>query len=112
MTLCKFTRTGETVTCSVCGSTVKFSGDEKTVHQNCGSDRTGTTASIVGSRDAPCVHLGPKLRDGTCDLCSMKGQPFNVMACAVHKECSTTKKHSNVQSCATCPGYSAPATYP
>lgn len=101
MTLCIFTRTGDTVTCSVCGSTIKFAGDERKLYRNCGADRSGKTA-VIESREATCAHLGLMLREDTCDLCSMKGQPFEVLACTVHGECSLTRKHSKVRSCAAC----------
>lgn len=50
-----------------------------------------------------CVHRGAKIRDDLCNLCGIKGQPFEVLACALHGECSTHRKHSQVRPCITCP---------
>lgn len=52
--------------------------------------------------DMSCAHRGERLRIGECDLCGIKGQPFDVMSCAVHGECSHTRKHSKVKSCIAC----------
>lgn len=52
----------------------------------------------------PCIHRGPVI-DTTreCNLCGGdKGKPFEVLACAVHGECSLTRKHSKVKSCLAC----------
>lgn len=63
---------------------------------------------------APCTHLGLATETHLCDLCSLKGQPFQVYACAIHGECSLTRKHSQVKSCAACADFavaqSAPAS--
>ena len=49
-----------------------------------------------------CQHRGDKLRVGTCDLCGIRGQPFEVFACSLHGECSLRRKHSKVKACASC----------
>lgn len=50
-----------------------------------------------------CEHRGELLRIGTCNLCSGRGQPFEVYDCDLHGECSLNRKHSKVRSCLACP---------
>jgi len=49
-----------------------------------------------------CVHRGPVRETRLCDLCGIKGQPFEVLGCALHGECSIGRKHSKVRSCVGC----------
>jgi len=57
-----------------------------------------------------CSHRGPLLETRLCDLCGIKGQPFEVYACQLHGECSEQRKHSKVRSCIGCPDHLAVAT--
>lgn len=50
-----------------------------------------------------CRHRGEQLRTDRCDLCGLRGQPFDVFACGLHGECSLTRRHSKIRSCAACP---------
>lgn len=59
----------------------------------------------------PCVHRGPVIDPARlCDLCSIRGQPFEVYQCGksdrdgnpLYKECSIGRKHSAVQPCISC----------
>lgn len=51
----------------------------------------------------PCSHRSTEVaRIGICDLCSLKGKPFDVFACEIHGECSIGRKHSEVRSCVKC----------
>ena len=56
------------------------------------------TEQVSGS----CVYRGELARIGECDLCSMKGQPFDLYLCEIHGECSLHRRHSKVKSCAAC----------
>lgn len=49
-----------------------------------------------------CVHRGPVLETRLCDLCGVRGQPFEVYQCGKHGECSIGRKHSKVQPCISC----------
>ena len=51
-----------------------------------------------------CVYRGAKLRGGECDLCGIRGQPFEVYKCEKFGECSVTRKHSKVKACSGCEG--------
>jgi hypothetical protein len=52
--------------------------------------------------ELPCIHRQPLIEIGECDLCSLKGQPFEIFSCSVHGECSLIKRHSKVKSCLGC----------
>lgn len=54
------------------------------------------------SASGPCVHRGELLEIRHCNLCGIKGQPFEVFACGIVGECSIGRKHSGVQSCTSC----------
>ena len=57
---------------------------------------------VATEASGECVHRGPWLETMKCDLCGMKGQPFDVFACAVHGRCSLRRRHSKVKSCLAC----------
>jgi hypothetical protein len=42
----------------------------------------------------PCVHRGAVLERSVCNACGMKGQPFEVFACALHGACMA-KRYRN-----------------
>lgn len=52
--------------------------------------------------DFSCVHRGAMIEIGKCDVCSMKGQPFEILACAVHGRCSIGGRNRKVRSCLRC----------
>lgn len=49
-----------------------------------------------------CVHRGAFLEVAVCNVCSLKGQPFDKFACAIHGACSVTRKHTKVKACVSC----------
>jgi hypothetical protein len=50
-----------------------------------------------------CPHrTAEPIRSGTCNLCGLKGQPFEIFGCDLHGECSLRKRHSGVKGCAAC----------
>lgn len=50
----------------------------------------------------PCIHRGDLLRTDKCDLCGIRGLPFDVFGCAVHVECSISRRHSKIKACVGC----------
>ena len=50
-----------------------------------------------------CDHRGALLRVGKCDLCGGRGQPIEIFACDVKGECTLTRRHTKLASCAACP---------
>ncbi|HVW03111.1 MAG TPA: hypothetical protein VHB77_22310 [Planctomycetaceae bacterium] len=55
------------------------------------------------SVELPCSHRGPEpFETRLCDLCGIKGQPFDVYSCQLFGECSLQRKHSQVKACAAC----------
>lgn len=54
----------------------------------------------------PCAHKGDVLRQAECQLCGMRGQMFDVYACAVHGECSLIKRAHKLASCGSCMDHS------
>jgi hypothetical protein len=54
-------------------------------------------------KDFPCIHRGTEpVETRLCDLCGVKGQPFEVYPCKLFGECSVQRKHSQVRGCAAC----------
>lgn len=70
--------------------------------ENSGGSVQALALPKPSSSDTSCPHRGAVLRVGACDLCGVRGQPFEVLSCAVHGECSLRRKHSKVKTCLTC----------
>lgn len=49
-----------------------------------------------------CDHRGALLRIDKCNLCGLRGQPFEVYQCSIVGECSLSRKHSKIVSCLVC----------
>jgi len=67
--------------------------------------RNGTHPALpaMAHRNPTCIHRLPIIEVGTCDLCGAgKGNPFEVLGCSIHGQCSFDKKHSKIKSCSTC----------
>lgn len=69
----------------------------------------------VGTEPVPdykfdCIYRGGFLETGECNLCGLKGQPFEIYACQLFARCSITRKHSQIQSCGACEKRTAVAT--
>lgn len=62
----------------------------------------GAPYAIAPENTTPCAYRGKFSRMSRCDLCGMKGQQFEIMSCQLHGECSATRRHSKVRSCAAC----------
>lgn len=56
----------------------------------------------INQSETPCIHRGQLLETGSCDLCGIRGQPFEILSCAVHGTCSLYRRHSKVVACLTC----------
>lgn len=59
-------------------------------------------ASVPDPDSAECANRGELIEVRLCDLCGVRGLPFEVFACQIHGECSKFRKHSQVKSCAAC----------
>lgn len=64
-------------------------------------------SAAKGSRkvlDLSCQHRGELLRTEPCEFCGNKGNPVEVLACAVHGECSLKryKAGKGPMACLTC----------
>ena len=86
--------TSETKRCSVCGLELKLS---EVFEHNCQRPKI----EALGP-PAECIHRGEELETGTCDLCGLKGQSFQIYSCSIHGKCSLTRKHTKVKSCGAC----------
>lgn len=107
---CTFTRLfASQVQCTQCGFVLHTTSPPERCFRNCPSSREppATSHQQLATKPPPpatdCLHRGELLATRTCDLCSIKGQPFEVYQCALHGECSLGKKHSLVRSCLVCP---------
>ena len=67
-----------------------------------------TSGAVEHFFDSPCRYRGQLVRIGTCDQCAERGQPFEVLACSVHGECSLSRKNRKVKSCLSCDEFAAP----
>lgn len=63
------------------------------------------TSAVTGTPRHNCAHRGLYIDTGSCDLCGIRGQPFEILACAIHGRCSLNRQHSQVKSCAACDDY-------
>lgn len=54
-----------------------------------------------------CKHLGPEIETRLCNMCGMKGQPYQVRECKVHGVCSERTRDNQVQACVACEEYEA-----
>lgn len=50
----------------------------------------------------PCIHRGEVVELGACNVCGLRGQPFEIFACSVHGRCSIGYRHTAVKSCFRC----------
>lgn len=52
----------------------------------------------------PCIHRGPFVKVEKCDLCGVRGLPFDLYECQLPEigQCSISKRHSKVQACIGC----------
>lgn len=65
--------------------------------------RKHKNAKAVIESNFPCVHRGEKVRDGVCNLCGSKGEPFEILSCAKFGECSILTRHTKVKHrCLSC----------
>lgn len=106
---CKFERVDDvTVRCAVCGRIVRTSSKRgpQAICWPDGKPRRLTPKSpppVVSPPDLSCIYRGELLRVQQCDLCGLRTQQVEVLACAVHGECSLHRRHSKVTGCLGCP---------
>lgn len=56
----------------------------------------------VAPRDFSCANRLDFIETGTCNLCGIKGQPFQIFGCTIHGKCSIHRKNTLVKSCKSC----------
>lgn len=93
---CQLEISGGRRQCVNCGWTTTIGGP---VWKICQSPNQSAVCAASG---LACIHRGDKIRDDTCDLCGVKGRPFEVFGCNLHGECSLHRVHSKVSGCAAC----------
>ncbi len=86
---CTWDKTADGVVCNTCGRPSR-----KAVKRNC-------RKVLVPNYDQ-CGHRGDRLRDMSCDSCGGKQTRLKVFACAVHGECSLSRKATGVRYCGSC----------
>jgi hypothetical protein len=66
-------------------------------------DSDGVGKVVVDPRfTAPCAHRGDVLERAVCNACGMKGQPFDVFACAIHGRCMVRRYRNDRAEIAVC----------
>ena len=88
--LCRFERISPTrIRCATCKTEREFSKDPAEYRRNCGSVMLPAEVLSPESHPLtdPCLHFGPVIRQGICDVCGHRGKPYDVHACAIHGEC-------------------------
>jgi hypothetical protein len=90
---CVFVRDGKWIACRACGTRRKFAGDPEKYIRTCG--KAGSVArqtpearlGLILVDGVACLHRGDIVETGTCNVCGMRGQPFDVFACELHGKC-------------------------
>jgi ribosomal protein L32 len=114
MIQCKFSlQSPGIIKCTRCGTVRRTNQSPEWYRRMCDvqedSDQSMKTALSVihGIR---CAHQGDKIADGVCNVCGMKGQPFDVYACALHGQCMTRRFRNDrpdLKVCANCDDFEA-----
>jgi hypothetical protein len=60
--------------------------------------------------DFPCVHRLAFIEIGKCDVCGLRGQPFDIFGCVLHERCSVGRKRKDTRNCVACDDRAEPAT--
>jgi hypothetical protein len=127
MTNCQFKRiTTESIRCSECGTQRTHEGDPTSYFRRCGADppRPVVPDREPGERSeaenewrtrltVPCTHRGEAVETGTCNVCGMRGQSFQVFACALHDRCAVRRYRNDrpeLKVCISCDDFAAPMT--
>lgn len=58
--------------------------------------------SEITADDLPCPHRGAVVKSDVCDVCGIRGQPFEALACSEKGLCSLTPKKHGVANCLKC----------
>lgn len=106
--LCRFERISPTrIKCAGCGAEREYGGDPANYRRNCGSPPPAHLAAEPHPLSDPCLHFGPVIRQGICDVCGHKGKPYDIHACAVHGECQLRRMQARggPKWCGNCADY-------
>jgi len=64
-------------------------------------------------RIASCLNRGKNpVRVGTCNLCGLRGQPFDIYPCSIHGECSIRYYDRKIHPCIGCEDAQIPPDLP
>jgi hypothetical protein len=113
--LCQFeSGDGDLIRCSLCGTERRTEGDPRRYIRRCGADpplspRSATDPvspslerALSVHRGEPCIHRGAVLEADVCNVCGMKGQPFDVFACELHGKCMVRRFRNDRPELAVC----------
>jgi hypothetical protein len=62
-----------------------------------------------------CQHRGPLIEVGSCNVCGMHGQPFQIYRCEVHAKCMVNRYRNDrpdLKVCVNCDDFVATKTVP
>jgi hypothetical protein len=101
-TICQFVRISPTtVRCANCGTERAHQGNPATYVRLCGTAPAASTAQWTPLL-TPCVHRREVVEKGVCNVCGMKGQPFEIHACELHGRCMTKRYRNDRPSLKVC----------
>jgi hypothetical protein len=117
--LCQFVRISPTtVRCANCGTERAHQGNPTTYVRLCGTAPAASPVNATAqwtSLLTPCVHRGDVVETGVCNVCGMKGQPFEIHACELHERCMAKRYRNdrpNLKVCLLCDDYEPAASKP
>jgi hypothetical protein len=109
MPVCQFVRVREKIIrCPVCGTEREHAGNPLTYVRVCGASPAGVATSPWTPVMSPCVHRGDIIETGVCNVCGMKGQPFEIHACELHGRCMQRRYRNDrpaIKVCMQCEDY-------
>jgi len=110
---CRFIRLSPTrIRCEVCGTEREHSGNATSYVRPCGAPPQ-PTVQIGAPQFYPCAHRGEVIERGVCNVCGMKGQPFEIHACDLHGRCMEKRYRNDrpgIKVCLQCEDYQSDET--
>jgi hypothetical protein len=108
MAICHFKRINDqTIRCTVCGKEQRYVGRSEKYIRGCGDASAGTNSLPIPPTNR-CIHRGDVIETGVCNVCGMKGQPFEIRACELHGRCMERRYRNDrpgIQVCMQCKDY-------
>jgi hypothetical protein len=109
--VCQFLRISSTnIRCSVCGTEREHKGNPVAYVRLCGAAPAGASTSPWTPLMTPCVHRGDVVERDVCNVCGMKGQPFEIHTCELHGRCMQRRYRNDrpgITVCMQCEDYQA-----